>query len=136
MKRKIRVLLAKPGLDGHDKGIKLVARDLKDAGMEVVYLGMRQSAEAILNVAGQEDVDVIGISILSGVHASFAQKLMRRTKELGLDDIPVIFGGVIPEEDIPGLKELGVSEVFPVGSAFEDIRIWIGKHSARKDGNG
>lgn len=136
MKRKIRVLLAKPGLDGHDKGVKLVARDLKDAGIEVVYLGMRLSAEAILNVAGQEDVDVIGISILSGVHTSFAQKLMERAGDLGLNDIPVIFGGVIPEEDIPGLKDLGIREVFPVGSAFEDIRIWIEKNSARKDGNG
>jgi methylmalonyl-CoA mutase C-terminal domain/subunit len=135
LKRRIRVLLAKPGLDGHDKGVKLVARDLKDAGMEVVYLGMRLSAEAILNVAAQEDVDVIGISILSGVHTSFAQKLMRRTRELGLDEIPIIFGGVIPEEDIPVLKELGVREVFPVGSAFEDIRVWIENNTVREDDN-
>jgi len=128
--RRIRVLLAKPGLDGHDKGVKLVARALKDAGMEVLYLGMRQTVDGILNAARQEDVDVIGVSILSGIHLGFARALKARMRELGMEAVPVVFGGVIPEPDIPALKELGVQAVFPVGSRFEEIRSWVERCAA------
>jgi len=129
-------LLAKPGLDGHDKGVKLVACALKDAGMEVIYLGMRQTAEGILNAARQEDVDVIGISVLSGIHLGFARTLMPHLKELRLEAIPVVFGGVIPDADIPILEQLGVKAVFPVGSAFTDIGDWIKRQvtGAKHDG--
>ena len=134
--RRTKVLLAKPGLDGHDKGVKLVARALKDAGMEVLYLGMRQTVEGILSAARQEDVDVIGISVLSGIHLSFAGRLMARVKELGMEETPVVFGGVIPEADIPALRSLGVSAVFPVGSRFDEVRAWIEQSAAgaKRDG--
>jgi len=117
----IRVLIGKPGLDGHDKGAKTVAMALKDAGMEVIYTGRRQSVEQIINAVIQEGVDVIGLSILSGVHLEVAEELLRRMKEKGIEGIPVVLGGVIPKGDIPLLKEMGVKEVFPVGSTFEGI---------------
>jgi methylmalonyl-CoA mutase, C-terminal domain len=125
MTSKIRVLLAKPGLDGHDNGVKLVARALRDAGMEVIYLGMRQTAQGILEAARQEDVDVIGISTLSGIHVGFAKKLLAMAKELGMQGTPVVFGGVIPEEDLPTLREIGVQAVFTVGSPFNEIAAWF-----------
>jgi len=117
----IRVLIGKPGLDGHDKGAKTVAMALKDAGMEVIYTGRRQSVDQILNAALQEGVDIIGLSILSGVHLEIIEELMARMKEKGAEGIPVVVGGVVPKKDIPLLKRMGVKEVFPVGSTFEEI---------------
>jgi methylmalonyl-CoA mutase C-terminal domain/subunit len=117
----IRVLIGKPGLDGHDKGAKTVAMALKDAGMEVVYTGRRQSVDQIVNTAIQEGVDIIGLSILSGVYLEITEALMAKMKEKEVEGIPVILGGVIPKKDIPLLKEMGVKEVFPVGSTFEEI---------------
>ena len=117
----IRVLIGKPGLDGHDKGAKTVAMALKDAGMEVIYTGRRQSVDQILNAAIQEGVDIIGLSILSGVHLEITEELMAKMKENEVEGIPVVLGGVIPKKDIPLLKGMGVKEVFPVGSTFEEI---------------
>ena len=117
----IRVLMGKPGLDGHDKGAKTVAMALKDAGMEVIYTGRRQSVDQIISTAIQEGVDIIGLSILSGVHLEIAKELMAKVKGKGIEGIPVVVGGVIPQKDIPLLKSIGVKEVFPVGSTFEEI---------------
>jgi methylmalonyl-CoA mutase C-terminal domain/subunit len=117
----IRVLIAKPGLDGHDKGAKTVAVALKNAGMEVVYTGRRQSVDQIINTAIQEGVDVIGLSILSGVHIEIAEQLMTKMKGKDLQGIPVVVGGVIPSQDRAVLKRMGVKEVFPIGSTFEEI---------------
>jgi methylmalonyl-CoA mutase C-terminal domain/subunit len=117
----IRVLIGKPGLDGHDKGAKTVAVALKNAGMEVIYTGRRQSVDQIINAAIQEGVDIIGLSILSGVHLEIAEGLMAKMKETGAEGIPVVVGGVIPKKDIPLLKAMGVREVFPVGSPFDEI---------------
>jgi methylmalonyl-CoA mutase C-terminal domain/subunit len=117
----IRVLIAKPGLDGHDKGAKTVAVALKNAGMEVIYTGRRQSVDQIINAAIQEGVDIIGLSILSGVHLEITEGLMTKMKEIGAKGIPVVVGGVIPKKDIPLLKAMGVREVFPVGSTFDEI---------------
>ena len=117
----IRVLIAKPGLDGHDKGAKTVAMALKDAGMEVIYTGRRQSIDQIVNAAIQEGVDIIGLSILSGVHLEITEELMARMKEKKLETVPVVVGGVIPKKDIPALKGIGVKEVYPIGSTFAEI---------------
>lgn len=121
----IRVLIAKPGLDGHDRGAKVVALALKDAGMEVIYTGLRQSVEQITNTALQEDVQVVGLSILSGAHLPITKKLLTKMKKEGLADKMVLVGGNIPKGDIPKLKKLGVKEVFPTGSRFEDIVSFI-----------
>lgn len=128
MRKPIRVLIAKPGLDGHDRGAKVVALALKEAGMEVIYTGLRQTVEQIANTALQEDVQVVGLSILSGAHLPIVEKLMERMKEEGLADKIVLVGGNIPKRDIPKLKELGVKEVFPTGSRFEDIASFIESH--------
>ena len=117
----IRILIAKPGLDGHDKGAKAVALALRNAGMEVIYTGRRQSVDQILNAAISEAVDVIGLSTLSGVHIEVAEELMMKIKEKNLTDIRVVIGGVIPKKDIPKLESFGVSGVFPIGSTFEEI---------------
>ena len=117
----IRVLIGKLGLDGHDKGAKTVAVALKNAGMEVIYTGRRQSVDQIINAAIQEGVDIIGLSILSGVHLEITEGLMAKMKEIGAEGIPVVVGGVIPKKDIPLLKAMGVREVFPVGSTFDEI---------------
>ena len=117
----IRVLIGKPGLDGHDKGAKTVAVALKNAGMEVIYTGRRQSVDQIINAAIQEGVDIIGLSILSGVHLEITEGLMAKMKERGAEGIPVVVGGVIPKRDIPLLEAMGVREVFPVGSTFDEI---------------
>lgn len=119
--RRVRVLIAKPGLDGHDKGAKVVAAALRDAGMEVVYTGRRQTIADIVNAAMQEAVDVIGLSILSGVHLEACEDLFRQLREKKMDDVRVVVGGVIPKEDDAALLNLGVSEVFHVGSPFEFI---------------
>jgi methylmalonyl-CoA mutase, C-terminal domain len=116
MERKIRVLVAKPGLDGHDRGAKVIARALRDAGMEVVYTGLRQTPEQIVAASIQEDVDVIAMSILSGAHNHLFPRVMQLLKEKGIDDVLVIGGGVIPDEDIPGLKAAGIAGVFTPGT--------------------
>ena len=117
----IRVLIGKPGLDGHDKGAKTVAMALKNAGMEVIYTGRRQSVDQILNAAIQEGVDIIGLSILSGVHIEVTEELITKMKEKGIEEIPIVVGGVIPKKDTLSLKKMGVKEVFPIGSTFEEI---------------
>lgn len=119
--KKIRVLIAKPGLDGHDRGAKVVARALRDAGMEVIYTGLRQTPEQIVETAIQEDVDVIGLSILSGAHTHLFPKIMELLKENNIEDIVVMGGGVIPEEDIPELKKVGISGIFTPGTDTRDI---------------
>ena len=120
-KNKIRVLIAKPGLDGHDKGAKIVALALRDAGMEVIYSGLHQTLDQIIQTAAQEAVDVIGLSIMSGAHLPICEKLIAMMKEQGLDGIRLTVGGVIPFQDIPRLKKMGVAQVFPGGTSFEDI---------------
>jgi methylmalonyl-CoA mutase C-terminal domain/subunit len=119
--KKIRILVAKPGLDGHDRGAKVVARALRDAGMEVIYTGLRQTPEQVVSAAIQEDVDVVGLSILSGAHNSIIPKIMDLLKKNGAEDILVVAGGIIPDEDIPKLKEMGVKEVFTPGADTGDI---------------
>jgi len=119
--KKIRVLIAKPGLDGHDRGAKVVARALRDAGMEVIYTGLRQTPEQIVETAIQEDVDVIGLSILSGAHTHLFPKIMELLKDNDIKDIIVMGGGVIPEEDIPELKKVGIAEIFTPGTDTRDI---------------
>lgn len=121
MEEKIRVLVAKPGLDGHDRGAKLVARILRDAGMEVIYTGLRQTPEMIAEAALQEDVQVVGLSILSGAHMEIFPAIVERLKEKGLDDVVVVAGGIIPEDDMPALEKLGVKAVFGPGSLSQDI---------------
>lgn len=116
MEKTIRVLVAKPGLDGHDRGAKVIARGLRDAGMEVIYTGLRQTPEQIVNAAIQEDVDVVAMSILSGAHNHLFPRVMELLKEHKVDDMLVIGGGVIPEDDIPGLKAAGIAEIFTPGT--------------------
>jgi methylmalonyl-CoA mutase, C-terminal domain len=125
--KKIRVLVAKPGLDGHDRGAKVICRALRDAGFEVIYTGLRRTPEEIVSSAIQEDVDVIGLSILSGAHNVLFPKVMELLKEQGGSDIKVIAGGIIPERDVPGLKKIGISEVFLPGASTTKIVDWIKK---------
>ena len=124
MERKLRVLLAKPGLDGHDRGIKVIARGFRDAGFEVVYTGLHQTPEQIANAAIQEDVDLVGLSCLSGAHLYLFSEVVRLLRERGASDITVIGGGIIPQEDIPKLKEAGIKEVFLPGSPIHEIVKW------------
>jgi methylmalonyl-CoA mutase C-terminal domain/subunit len=126
--KKIRVLVAKPGLDGHDRGAKVICRSLRDAGFEVIYTGLRRTPEEIVNSAIQEDVDLIGLSILSGAHDVLFPKIMRLLKEKGAADIVVIAGGIIPDKDIPFLKKIGIARVFLPGSSTEEIVGWIEKN--------
>jgi methylmalonyl-CoA mutase C-terminal domain len=119
--RKIRVLVAKPGLDGHDRGAKVIARALRDAGMEVIYTGLRQTPEMIASAALQEDVDAVGISILSGAHNTLCPRIVDLLRESGMDDTLVLVGGIVPREDIPVLKSKGIAEVFLPGTSTEDI---------------
>ena len=125
MTRHIRVLVAKPGLDGHDRGAKVVALALRDAGFEVIYTGLHQTVEQIVEAASQEDVAVIGLSILSGAHLPITQKLMAKLREAGMEQVLVLVGGNIPERDHAPLRELGVAGVFPTGSSFEAIATFI-----------
>jgi len=127
--RRIRVLLAKPGLDGHDRGVKVIARALRDAGMEVIYTGLRQTPEQVVNAAVQEDVDAIGLSILSGAHMTIFPRVVELAHEAGLDDVIIFGGGIIPDQDIPRLKELGVSQVFTPGARMDEIIDFIRSHS-------
>jgi len=123
--RKIRVLLAKPGLDGHDRGAKVIAHALKEAGMEVIYTGLHQTVPSIVKQAMQEDVNVIGLSIMSGAHVPICRKLMDMVKKEGLDDVLVVVGGVIPNKDISALKDMGVQGIFPGGARFDEITTFI-----------
>lgn len=121
MKNKIRVLIAKPGLDGHDRGAKVVAKALRDAGMEVIYTGLRQTPEQIVKTAIQEDVDIIGLSILSGAHMNICSKMLNLMKENGIDNIPIFVGGIIPPDDAEELKKMGIKEVFGPGTPLSTI---------------
>src|SRR5579864_7469346 len=128
--RKLRVVIAKPGLDGHDRGAKVIARALRDAGMEVIYTGLRQTPEHIVSAALQEDADVIGLSILSGAHNHIVPRLMELIKEKGLDDVLVVIGGIIPDVDVPKLKAIGVRGIFLPGTPMQSIVEFI-KANAR-----
>src|SRR5712675_127202 len=125
---KIRVLVAKPGLDGHDRGAKVIARALRDAGMEVIYTGLRQTPEMIVNASLQEDVQVIGLSILSGAHNAIVPRVMDLLKQNKMDDVLVVVGGIIPDQDIEGLKKIGVSGIFQPGTPMDDIVKFIREH--------
>ncbi len=125
---KVRILVAKPGLDGHDRGAKVIARSLRDAGFEVIYTGLRQTPEAIVNTAIQEDVDAIGVSILSGAHNTIFPKIVALLKERGVTDIIVFGGGVIPDEDIPFLKSAGVAMIFTPGTSTEEVVDFVNKN--------
>ncbi|HHV46433.1 MAG TPA: cobalamin B12-binding domain-containing protein [Tissierellia bacterium] len=131
MDRPIRVLVAKPGLDGHDRGAKVIARALRDAGMEVIYTGLRQTPEQIVQAAIQEDVDVVAMSILSGAHNHLFPKVVNLLREEGVDDVLVIGGGVIPEDDIPKLKEAGIEEIFTPGTSTKDVVEYIKRNVKR-----
>jgi methylmalonyl-CoA mutase, C-terminal domain len=130
----IRVLIAKPGLDGHDRGAKVIARALRDAGMEVIYTGLRQTPEMIAEAALQEDVDVVGLSILSGAHMALVPRIRAVMDENGLSDVLLLIGGIIPDEDIPALQQMGVSGIFGPGTNTEDIAKHIRKSMAEKGG--
>ena len=128
----IRILVAKPGLDGHDRGAKVICRSLRDAGFEVIYTGLRRTPDEIVNAAVQEDVDVVGLSILSGAHNVLFPKIMDLLKEKGVDDIAVIAGGIIPDKDIPLLEKIGISKTFLPGSSTKDIVDWINKNVKKR----
>ncbi|MBN1280050.1 MAG: cobalamin B12-binding domain-containing protein [Candidatus Thermoplasmatota archaeon] len=131
MVKKIRVLVAKPGLDGHDRGAKIVARALRDAGMEVVYTGLHQTAEQIVNTAIQEDVDVVGLSLLSGAHLTLFVDVARLLKEKDIHDVLIVGGGIIPQDDVPTLKKAGIAEVFGPGTPVDEIVSFIKKNVKR-----
>ncbi|SCG84215.1 methylmalonyl-CoA mutase, C-terminal domain [Proteiniborus sp. DW1] len=130
--RPIRVLIAKPGLDGHDRGAKVIARALRDAGMEVIYTGLRQTPEQIVSAAIQEDVDVVAMSILSGAHNHLLPRVVELLKQEGADDMLVLGGGVIPDEDIPGLKEAGIKEIFTPGTPTTAVIDYINENVNRQ----
>lgn len=130
----IRVVLAKLGLDGHDRGIQVVARALRDAGMEVIYTGLWQSPAAAVRAVEDEDADVLGVSLLSGAHMTLVPDLMTRLRERGLDDVMVLVGGIIPEADVPKLRELGVAQVFTPGASLDEIAAFIRQQVTAKTG--
>ena len=132
--RKLRVIIAKPGLDGHDRGAKVIARALRDAGMEVIYTGLRQTPEQIAAAALQEDADVVGLSILSGAHNHIAPQLMNLLKQKGLDDVLVVIGGIIPDVDVPKLKEIGVKGIFLPGTPMQEIIDFINANARQRVG--
>lgn len=132
MEKRIRILIAKPGLDGHDRGVKVVARALRDAGFEVIYTGLHQTPEMIVSAAIQEDVHAIGLSILSGAHLHLFKKVKALLKERHADDIAVFGGGIIPEDDVKELKKLGVGAVFAPGTPTDEIIAWVKKHVKTK----
>jgi methylmalonyl-CoA mutase C-terminal domain/subunit len=128
MERKLRILVAKPGLDGHDRGAKIIARALRDAGFEVIYTGLHQTPDMIVDAALQEDVDCVSMSILSGAHNYLFPEVIKMLKEKGMGDVTVIGGGIIPAEDIPALKKAGVKEIFLPGTDTRDVVKWINEH--------
>src|ERR687888_1358193 len=134
MPAKIRVVIAKPGLDGHDRGAKVIARALRDAGMEVIYTGLRQTPEQIVGAALQEDADVIGLSILSGAHMHICPRVMELLKEKGLDDVLVVVGGIIPDVDMPKLNEIGSTGIFLPGTPMQDIVDFITRNTHSRVG--
>jgi methylmalonyl-CoA mutase C-terminal domain/subunit len=125
---RIRVVVAKPGLDGHDRGAKVVARALRDAGMEVVYTGLHQTPEQIVETVVQEDADAVGLSVLSGAHMTLFARLAELLRERGIDDVVVFGGGIIPDEDIPELERMGVEKIFTPGATTEEIVTWVREH--------
>jgi methylmalonyl-CoA mutase C-terminal domain/subunit len=129
MSQKIRVVIAKPGLDGHDRGAKVIARALRDAGMEVIYTGLRQTPEQIVNAALQEDADVIGLSILSGAHMHICPRVVELLGEKGLTDVQVVVGGIIPDTDVPKLNAIGIEGVFQPGTPMQEIVDFIERHA-------
>lgn len=126
--RKLRILVAKPGLDGHDRGVKIIARVLRDAGYEVIYTGLHQTPEMIVSTAMQEDVDLVCLSVLSGAHNHLFPEVVRLLRKNGLDDVTVLGGGIIPDDDIPKLKKQGIAEIFTPGTDTQDIVKWIEKN--------
>jgi methylmalonyl-CoA mutase C-terminal domain/subunit len=132
--RRIRVMVAKPGLDGHDRGARVIARAYRDAGFEVVYTGLHQTPEEIVEAAIQEDVDMIGLSSLAGAHKYLFPRVVELLREKGADDIVVAGGGIIPEDDIPKLKNAGIREIFTPGSPLEDITRWVGENVKPRGG--
>jgi len=131
--RPIKVLIAKPGLDGHDRGAKVLARGLRDEGFEVVYTGLRQTPEMVATAALQEDVDVVGLSILSGAHMTLLPKITRLLREAGLDDVLVTAGGIIPDVDVPALKDAGVAEVFGPGTTIAEVASYIRSNARARE---
>jgi methylmalonyl-CoA mutase C-terminal domain/subunit len=131
--RPIKVLIAKPGLDGHDRGAKVLARGLRDEGFEVVYTGLRQTPEMVVSAALQEDVDVVGLSILSGAHMTLLPKITRLMRDQGLDDVLVTAGGIIPDDDVPALKEAGVAEVFGPGTTIAEVADYLRSNARPRD---
>jgi methylmalonyl-CoA mutase, C-terminal domain len=131
--RPIKVLIAKPGLDGHDRGAKVLARGLRDEGFEVVYTGLRQTPDMVVSAALQEDVDVVGLSILSGAHMTLLPKITRLMREQGLDDVLVTAGGIIPDDDIPALKDAGVAEVFGPGTTIAEVAEYLRTNARPRD---
>jgi methylmalonyl-CoA mutase, C-terminal domain len=131
MNEKIRVIVAKPGLDGHDRGAKVIARAFRDAGFEVIYTGLRQTPEQIVNAALQEDADVVGLSVLSGAHMTLCPRITELMKKEGLNDVLLVVGGIIPDQDVPKLKQCGVAEIFQPGASTQDIVDYV-RTNARK----
>jgi methylmalonyl-CoA mutase C-terminal domain/subunit len=134
--RPLRILIAKPGLDGHDRGAKVVARALRDAGMEVIYTGLRQTPEMIVEAALQEDVDAVGLSILSGAHNTLLPRVAALMREQGLADVPIFAGGIIPDDDVPALKQAGITGIFGPGTPMNEIVAFIRSHAAQRLGIG
>ena len=132
MNEKIRVVVAKPGLDGHDRGAKVIARAFRDAGFEVIYTGLRQTPEQVVNAALQEDADVVGLSVLSGAHMTLCPRIMDLMKKEGLDDVLVVVGGIIPDQDITKLKAIGVAEIFQPGASTEEIVTYVRENVRKK----
>ena len=132
MNEKIRVVVAKPGLDGHDRGAKIIARAFRDAGFEVIYTGLRQTPEQVVNAALQEDADVVGLSVLSGAHMTLCPRIMDLMKKEGLDDVLVVVGGIIPDQDITKLKAIGVAEIFQPGASTEEIVTYVRQNVRKK----
>ena len=130
---RLRILVAKPGLDGHDRGAKIIARALRDGGFEVIYTGLHQTPEMIAEAAVQEDADAVGLSILSGAHMTLFPEVIRLLKEKGADDVAVFGGGIIPDEDVQQLKQIGVKEIFTPGASTEDIVKWVRENVAARD---
>jgi len=128
LEKKIRILVAKPGLDGHDRGAKVIAQALRDGGMEVIYTGLHQTVDQIIQTALQEGVHVIGLSIMSGAHLPICEKLVKKMEEKKMDDILVVVGGVIPKRDIPVLNKMGIKGIFPGGTPFDESIRWIKEH--------